>query len=56
MENKKTRNKPTHYGTSITFRINTEKFDLLKEVCERRGLKYNEVLRDLVDQFLRANN
>ena len=52
----KRRNKPTNYGISVTFRANSETFEQFKEVCARRGLSYNEVLRDLINQFLRANN
>ena len=50
------RNKPVNYGTSVTFRMSIEKLEKFKEVCNRRGLSYNSVIRDLIDQFLRANN
>ena len=52
----KRRNKPTNYGISVTVRTNIETVEQFKEVCARRGLKYNEVIRDLINQFLRANN
>ena len=52
----KTRNKATNYGSSVTFRINTEVFEKFKKVTEIKGKKYNVVLRELIDYYLRANN
>lgn len=52
----RTRNKSTNYGTSVTFRMNTEVFEKFKRVAEIKGKKYNVVLRELIDYYLRANN
>lgn len=54
--NVKTRNKPTNYGTSVTFRIKTETFEKFKQVTSYKGKTYNEVIRELIDYYLRANN
>jgi len=52
----KTRNKTTNYGYSVTFRIDTETFEKFKQVTEIKGKKYNVVIRELIDYYLRANS
>lgn len=52
----KNRNKPTNYGKTITIRLNDSVFEKFKKVCELKGKNYNQVIRDLIDYYLRQNN
>lgn len=56
MNQKKTRNRATKYGISVTFRMNEETLNKFKEMCEIKGTNYNKVLRELIDYYLRMNS
>lgn len=56
MNQKKTRNKPTIYDISVTFRSKSENFEEFKKTCEIKGTNYSKVLRELMDYYTRTNS
>lgn len=56
MNQKKTRNKVTKYGVSVTFRMNEDTLEQFKQMCDIKGTNYNKVLRELIDYYLRMNS
>ena len=42
-------NSTLNYDKKITIRVNSEKLELIKKIANEQGIRYNKLIRDLID-------
>ena len=49
-------NSTLNYDKKITIRVNSEKLELIKKIANEQGIRYNKLIRDLIDMYIESHN
>ena len=52
IEYEKTKEKEKHYDSNINIRVSRETIESLKQIADKYGIKYNTMVRELIEDYI----